>query len=551
MALYFIGAYAKPLAACRIGKAGRFGVLAPAALDHVRIIKFGKCMTEEVEFNIFEAAVKLRMSPELLEWFTNHPAKKGTKRLLHVARKQGESLFFSESELGAFDKYLKEPWPSEPGKRPHIPAGIQREIKVETFRQCAVCHSHADSCEIAHIHPIATSKNNHPHNLIFLCANHHTKFDKTGVLGPREEVTELVEHIKSTLLHYKRVMWEGHANALVHAFSLVQLCARLKSELETQKTAKGLKFYSEMANEVIKVIETTASSSKSKRNRRDTRTEELWAKLEATTSRRKLADQLEYAAVLSENEDFRVAAGFVKCPLCKGLGVYESSECPVCQGERSVEKQLAAVVDLDSYRMVNCPLCKGGGNYEGDDCPACRGDKQMQQRYAERIDLRKYQRVDCPLCHCQGCWEGQDCPVCKGDKTLPRWIAESVDISHYNIISCPICDGNGFVGDGYLCRACQGEGQMAKGQADNLDLSDFELIRCKLCKGTGRFLEDDCPGCAGEGELPKGTSDQIDWRQFELVTCPICKGSGHRGDYDCLSCDGEGEMLRQYADRLD
>jgi DnaJ-class molecular chaperone len=507
-------------------------------------------MAEDVKLNMFQAAVKLRMSPNLLKWFTTYPAKKNTKRLLPVAKNQGKTFFFSESELEAFDKYLKEPWPSEPGERPHIPAGIQDEIKTETFLQCAVCHSNADSCEIAHIQPVATSKCNHPHNLIFLCANHHTKFDKTGVLGPRKEVTDLVEHIKSTLLLYKMVVWEVHADTLVHAFSLVQLCARLKSDLASLNTPKEVGFYSKMAGEVIKSLENTAFSSKNKRDRRDTNSENLWAKLEATSSKHTLAAQLEYAADLSEDEDLRVAAGFVKCPLCMGEGVYESSECPVCLGERLVEKQFVTVVDIDSYRMVNCSLCKGNGNYEGENCPACHGDKQIQQRYAERIDLREYEHVDCPLCDGQGCRDGEDCPVCNGDRTLQRRFVASLDISSYNIINCPICDGNGQVGDGYVCRACMGEGKMTKGRADNLDLGDFELCRCKLCKGKGLFLQGECPACAGEGQLQKGISDQMDWRGFELVKCPTCNGRGYRGDYDCSSCGGDGTMLSRDVERL-
>lgn len=508
-------------------------------------------MAGDIEFNMFEAAVKLRMSPEMLKWFTIYPAKQGNKRLLKISRKHGSTFFFSEGELISFDKYLLEPWPSELGKRPPIPAGVEKEIKTETFFQCAVCHSHADSCEMAHIRPVATSQCNHPHNLIYLCANHHTKFDKTGVLGPRKEVTALVVDLKSILLHYKKVMWEVNADALAEAFSIAQFCARLKSEQLKRNAANEIGVYEDIAGKVINKLERTAFSSRKNRDSKDTRTADLWEKLEAITRRRTLEDQVRYAADLSEDEGFRVAAGYVRCPLCEGLGTHDGSECPVCQGDRSVEKQLLSTVDLDSYRMVACPLCKGEREYEGDVCPACNGDQKMQQRYADNIDIRDYQLVYCTLCNGRGLWHREECPLCSGDRKLQQRVVDNVDISDYDTVKCPICEGSGRGPDRNDCRACLGDGQILKGKAEALDRRDFELCKCKLCKGTGAFMEGDCPVCAGDGMLPKEVSDQVEWREYDMVTCPTCDGRSSRGDYECVSCDGNGSLLRLHADRLD
>ena len=73
--------------------------------------------------------------------------------------------------------YLNQPWPlPENGKRPSIPNLIKEDIKRESHYSCAIC-GHMDNGEVAHIEPVSETLNNSPDNLIFLCPNHHTKYD--------------------------------------------------------------------------------------------------------------------------------------------------------------------------------------------------------------------------------------------------------------------------------------------------------------------------------------------------------------------------------------
>jgi DnaJ-class molecular chaperone len=104
--------------------------------------------------------------------------------------------------------------------------------------------------------------------------------------------------------------------------------------------------------------------------------------------------------------DCVVAFGFVPCPLCKGSGRHEGTDCPVCNGDREIDEHLAERVDLRAFEKVNCPLCEGGGRFRGEACPVCGGDAEMDRRYADTVDLSDYQEIDCPLCEGSGRFEG-------------------------------------------------------------------------------------------------------------------------------------------------
>jgi rubrerythrin len=50
----------------------------------------------------------------------------------------------------------------------------------------------------------------------------------------------------------------------------------------------------------------------------------------------------------------------------------------------SVSKRLAKAHDLRkeyvaAYGFVACPLCKGSGRHEGTDCPVCNGDREIEE----------------------------------------------------------------------------------------------------------------------------------------------------------------------------
>lgn len=62
--------------------------------------------------------------------------------------------------------------------RPDIPASLRRAVLVEAGHRCAIPTCRATTIEVAHIEPWAVVKAHEPENLIALCPNCHTRFDR-------------------------------------------------------------------------------------------------------------------------------------------------------------------------------------------------------------------------------------------------------------------------------------------------------------------------------------------------------------------------------------
>lgn len=65
-----------------------------------------------------------------------------------------------------------------PDSRPAIPVELKRIILVEAWHRCAIPTCRATQVEIAHIVPWAEVKEHTYENLITLCPNCHTRFDR-------------------------------------------------------------------------------------------------------------------------------------------------------------------------------------------------------------------------------------------------------------------------------------------------------------------------------------------------------------------------------------
>lgn len=147
-----------------------------------------------------EAAIRLGTGMELLDHCCVQCPKPYQDRILKVvAMPDGDVI--DEQELKNFHAYLHSPWPTtEKSNRPHLPEIVKQDIREECHQACAICGL-MNSGEIAHIESVASSKNNGPDNLIFLCPNHHTQYDfgflpsnnvsKTEVSAAKEMKSEL------------------------------------------------------------------------------------------------------------------------------------------------------------------------------------------------------------------------------------------------------------------------------------------------------------------------------------------------------------------------
>jgi RecJ-like exonuclease len=467
-------------------------------------MKKGELKPKPFLLNEYAAAALVGMSPQLLRWFTSYAPKQGIDRKLKKEKEKDEVVFFKEDELLSFNEWLKQPWPHENGRRPSIPTGIRREVKLEANGACAICNSHKDTCEAAHLDPVAKTSNNHPENLLWLCANHHTAYDD-GVYGPVEDEAEFVRGFKNVLHRHKRMMWRMQDEVSQKLYLVLETCDALVKQLEKAVNPDQIKAVQKLAKKTLAILPSLAPVSKA-----DPKYEAfqmISADIGSLSDKNtKVKVRLLKAQVMRST--YVAALGYVACPLCKASGAHDGYDCPVCGGDREISESRADAVVLSDFEKVACPLCEGQGRFQGDDCPECGGAGKLEARYSNEIDLRRYEEVDCPLCKGQGTYGGEDCPVCHGDRT------------------------------------------MKKRYADVVDIRDYYAVKCPLCKGSGRFDGEDCPACNGDRELDRRYADQIDLGDYAKVECPVCKGNRHRNGDDCRACDGDGEMQRRFAEQI-
>ncbi|RYG87771.1 MAG: hypothetical protein EON58_20455, partial [Alphaproteobacteria bacterium] len=378
------------------------------------------------ELNEFQAASLVGMSPTLLKWFVSYAPKHASNRKLK-ARKYKKRYFFDRAELEGFNDWLSLPWPSKNGDRPPVPSGIKSEIQEEAHGECAICHGNANSCEAAHIDPVASSKNNHPDNLIWLCANHHTKFDKHGY-GPKAENAAFVKSFKHVLTYYRRAVWELQAEVTGSLFTILKACESLNLQIGAASSAEERASIKKLATKVLVAVPTMAPTSK--QDPGYAAFEAMKPKFKAlagsSTETKDLQTTLTFAVEVKE--EYAQRAGYVDCPLCEGRGHYRQMDCPECGGEAELTKAQAASIDLSRYALVDCPLCDGSRHFRGDDCPACGGDGEMEQRYADQLDTRDWEEVDCPVCEGTGSLHGYTCHPCGGDGRMDRQDADRIDV---------------------------------------------------------------------------------------------------------------------------
>ena len=494
----------------------------------------------------YKAATLTAMSPELLRWLTSHAPKHGIKRKLRVMKVENEILFFAENEVLDFNNWLKEPWPRKDGKRPHIPTSIRREIKQEANGACAICQNHRDTCEAAHLDPVARSDNNHPDNLLWLCSNHHMAYDK-GLFGPDEENFDFVASFKQVLRRHKVTLWRLQHEVSHKIFMVLENCNGLKKQLELAKTKDQVEAVEKLAKETFAVLPALAPVSKADPKYSDYKT--ISANV-VSLSKGKVGVAARLDTAEKIRKDYVAAYGFVACPLCEGSGHHEGTDCPVCNGDREIERRFAEAADLREYEMVSCPVCEGDGILAGNPCPACDGEAQMARHYTDNIDVRDYEAVTCRLCVGDGRHKGDDCPVCGGLGEIERRHDALIDLKEFDDVQCPLCEGSGRH-DGEDCPECGAEGCMQRRFAEMVNFQDYQKMDCPVCEGRGSRFGDDCPACGGEAQIDRRDLDNIEVQDYRLVKCPLCGGKCHyRGD-DCPACGGEGEMERRFADRID
>jgi len=461
----------------------------------------------DVEISVSEAALLVGMSPELLSWFTSYAPKYNDSRKLCVARKIEGVLFFKKSELINFNKWLSEPWPHLEGKRPHIPGKVRDEISREVGTVCAICHGNSNACEAAHIEPVAQGKNNHPHNLIWLCANHHTQYDK-GVIGPTQENLHFIKNLKVVLLARAKTVYALQAGLVRETFQLLENCRRAAQLDPTTPEQRDIA--EEVGAELLRKIADIAKKKPAKTTDTGFSAFTKLVQLTANTKFTTASVQERLGALESVHDDFQLAAGMTKCPLCKGARHYKDyDDCPVCAGDGSVEISVADNFDPSDFQEIECELCEGTGNFGGyDSCPTCGGNGKLERHAAEYTDFDSYRLVMCRLC--TGCGEYADyseCPFCNGERKVSRRKDDNFDPKEFGQVNCDVCNGNGRTRYYDTCRKCDGNGTLERRLHELRHKRDFELVDCPDCSGSGSSEYGDCYRCDGSGKLPRYVID--------------------------------------------
>lgn len=495
--------------------------------------------------NEYQAASLIGISPDLLRYLTKHQVKYKDKRKLAVAKIVNDELYFDVVELKDYDAWLRAPWPSKDNKRPNLPDAIREEIRIEANLECALCKASGQAGEAAHIDPVHTSKSNHPHNLIWLCASHHTKFDN-GCFGPKGANNEVITALKMGLHHFKRITWLGQAEVSKQIAATLSLCSAMQKQLALASKKVEVDAVERIAKKALEQIPKLTSWSNLDAVR-PTLTR-LATQLAVGQSKKSSNTKKQLETAASFEEEFLLKSGLVRCPLCMGAKIHNGYDCPVCLGDGAVNQDLD--VDLAEFDLVDCQLCSGTGKFEYDDCPVCGGEGELERRFAEKFDFSQFDTVDCPLCKGKRKWQGDDCSACHGNGEMLQRDAERIDLADFREVDCPLCDGEGrYNGDD--CPECHGNRTMQKRYADCVDVSKYTMQRCPICKGKGLYHGEDCPACYGEGNISAGAVEQLDPSQFDLVNCPRCKGKGVVYGDDCSACGGNRKMLRCYAERIE
>jgi hypothetical protein len=208
---------------------------------------------QERLLNEYEAAAKVGLSPTPLRWLSKYAPKQGSSRKLTVKMTDKGVSCFDEEEILSFNEWLKLPWPQKDGKRAPIPEGIPEEIKTEANGECAICQSHRDTCQAAHLDPVANSRNNHLENLLWLCSNHHIAYDN-GLFGPDNENAKFVRSFKGVLHRHKKMLWSMQDEVSRILFSVLSDCRRLAAQLTLTKTDAQVRAVERLATQTLSMV---------------------------------------------------------------------------------------------------------------------------------------------------------------------------------------------------------------------------------------------------------------------------------------------------------
>lgn len=510
-----------------------------------------------------EAAMKLGISFELLEYFQTKCPKKGESRLLQVKLVDGQP-HFDEKELESYRTYLNSAWPHEKNKRPPIPEPIKEDVRKESHYECAIC-GNANNGEIAHIEAVADTLNNSPDNLLYLRPNHHTQYD----LGYKPSNNITAETVKAAKLMKRAArtrMQRFEANTTKLLTAVTSALKSLQTKLAQTTDPEMIRAYETETRQLMESLPglVKESDEAAQKDSEGDSVEKLVLKIApsivkhtAGVSKQTKPVQLRTAAerLISSLDDALVELDEADCPHCGGAGLtgLVGDFCAFCRGDMVVTKDRAASYDRSEIDEVPCPRCHGNGTtgLAGDLCAYCKGSCVVTSDAAEEYDPDDINEVDCPHCHGRGTTglAGDFCIYCKGSCLVSSEKAAAYNRDKLDERDCPHCHGCGTTGlAGYYCAYCKGSCTVSKQKARDYDPEDLNEVDCPHCAGVGTtgFNQVFCTYCKGACTVSRESADKYDPADIDEVRCPHCCGSGTQGFNMtlCNLCKGDCSVSR-------
>lgn len=515
-----------------------------------------------------EAAIKLGYSVELIEYFLKNCPKSGeTRKLIAIDSPQGSLI--DENELLDFQRYLNKPWPLPPkGTRPNIPNAIRDDIKRESHFGCAICGL-MDNGEIAHIHDVAETLNNSPDNLIYLCPNHHTKYDLGFKLSSNITIDEVIDAKKvKSRSRVRSLRYE--ANAQKYLKSVIELVAKLESDLKKDLSVTHRAINVTELDALLKSLPEIISKAE-KSAAADTDITGIDKELEriapslmratsGTNASKTEADIRKSAReVISSSNNVFLDIDEVECPHCLGNGQrgLVGTLCSFCGGSCFVSNATAESYDPSDIDEENCPRCGGRGQtgLVGDICAYCKGNGYVTHDEHEDYDEADIDEVPCPHCNGSGKygWNDTLCVFCGGSCFISKESFQEYDREKIDEVNCPRCGGSGQTGlVGDPCSYCRGDCFVTQEEFDNYDEDDLDEVDCPHCNGRGKYGWSGslCSYCGGSCFVSSENAREYDPDDIDEVNCPRCGGSGQTGLVGnlCALCKGDCVVSEEKRD---
>ncbi|RWL19653.1 MAG: hypothetical protein EOR57_13725 [Mesorhizobium sp.] len=465
--------------------------------------------------SLIDAAVHLGLRVETVEYLTKNCPKPGESRKLKFV-KSNEGPIFDEGELSSFAEYLTQPWPlPKMGTRPNIPKIFKDDVKEESYHGCAVC-GYMDNGEVAHIDAVTTTLNNAPSNLIYLCPNHHTKYD----LGFKVKSNVTAEEIKAAKLLKRNArcrLLKYESLATKSLLSLIKFVKSIEEKIGTAESdnlkAIHLAELNGLLAEVPELVK--AAQAQAKNDAPGTKPEKALVKVapklaaiaaEGSDKQTEKTSRAKAKRLVFEVEEVLIEIDEVDCPHCYGRGLtgLVGDFCRYCKGSCVVSGAKRDAYDADDIDEIVCPHCNGEGTtgLVSDLCAYCRGSCTVSHAKAEAYEPDEIDEVLCPRCDGRGTTGlvGDYCGYCKGSCTVSRVKSEAYDPDGVNEVDCPHCAGRGTTGlVGDVCAYCKGSCLVSTARFEAYEPESIDEVECPRCagKGTTGFAGDLCGLCKG------------------------------------------------------